>query len=79
MMDDKESVAEFERLAEVAYGAMYDVRPHHVKDCYDDARFYFSRAIDAARRAGLSDEVVRFSLRDQHVEYVYNSQFRGIG
>lgn len=78
-MSEQEFGAEFERLAEAAYAAMYDVRPYAVKDCYDDARSNFRRAIEAAQGGGLSDEVMRLTRRLEHVEDVYNNQFRGIG
>ena len=57
---------------------MYEARPHNVKDHYDDA-LYFSRAIEAAKQAGLTNEVTRLALRREHVESVYNNQFRGVG
>jgi hypothetical protein len=77
-MNGREAIG-FERLAEAAYAAMYDVRPHNVKDCYDDAQLYFSRAIEAAEIGGLADEATRLTRRREHVENVYNSQFRGVG
>ena len=78
-MNEQETVAECERLAEAAYAAMYDIRPHGVKDRYDDARVHFRRAIEAARSGGLDDEVARLTLRLEHIENVYNNQFRGVG
>jgi hypothetical protein len=78
-MNEREAVADFERLAEAAYAAMYDVLPHNVKDCYDDAQLYIGRAIEAAERGGLADEVVRLTRRAEHITDVYNSQFRGVG
>ena len=67
-------------MAEASYSATHEARPpHSVKDHYDDAQLYFSRAIEAAQRARLSDEVMRLRLRRQHVENVYNGQFRGVG
>jgi hypothetical protein len=58
--------------------AMYDVPPlRSVKDDYDNARLYFQRAIDEARRLGLSGEVARLTQRRDHVCAVYGSQFRG--
>jgi hypothetical protein len=62
-------------LAEAAYDRMYDAR--HPKDDYDDARRDFDAAIDEARRLGLDAEVARLTQRRDHVEAVYNSQFRG--
>jgi hypothetical protein len=68
-----------EKLAEAAYDAMYEARPHNVKDCFDDAHGYLSEAIAIANRAGLDDEVTRLTARRDHIVKVYNSQFRGIG
>ncbi len=67
-----------ERLAEAAYEAMYDAGPCVAKDCLDDARGLFAKAIDLARRAALADEVARLTARCDHIVSVYNSQFRGI-
>jgi hypothetical protein len=78
-MSERETIAELERMAEGSYSAMYEARPHNVKDHYDDAQLYFSRAIDAAQRARLSDEVARLTNRRDHIIAVYNSQFRGVG
>ena len=75
---DTAELARLERLAEQAYAAMYDVPPlRSVKDDYDNARRYFQRAIDEARRLGLSNEVARLTRRRDHVCAVYDSQFRG--
>ena len=76
-MAERDTIAEFERMAESSYSAMYEARPHNVKDHYDDAQLYLSRAIEAAQQAGLVDEVGRLVRRRDHVESVYNSQFRG--
>ena len=78
-MTERDTIAELERIAESSYTAMYEARPHNVKDHYDDAQLYFSRAIEAAQQAGLIDEVARLVRRRDHVESVYNSQFRGVG
>jgi hypothetical protein len=68
-----------EKLAEAAYDAMYEARPHNVKDCFDDAHGYLTEAIAIAKRAGLDDEVTRLTARRDHIVNVYNNQFRGIG
>ena len=78
-MNDQEAIAEFERLAESTYAAMYDVRVHGVKGLYDDTRLYFGRAIEAANAAGFTDFAARLTQRLQHVEAVYDSQFRNVG
>lgn len=69
----------YEQLGETAYENMYEARPYLVKDCYDDARSCFSKAIDAAKRAGLENEITRLTLRRDHIIKVYNHQFRGVG
>jgi hypothetical protein len=67
-----------EKRAEAAYDAMYDASSSMAKDCFDDARSSFAKAIDLAKRAGLEDEVTRLTTRRDHIVSVYNSQFRGI-
>ena len=78
-MTARKTLGELERMAEGSYSAMYEARPHNVKDHHEDAQLYFSRAIEAAQQAGLFDEVARLVCRREHVESVYNSQFRGVG
>ena len=67
-----------ERLAEAAYGAMYEARPSAAKDLFDDACGFFAEAIDLAKRAGLADEAARLAARRDHIVSVYDSQFRRI-
>jgi hypothetical protein len=67
-----------EKLAEASYDAMYEAKSYEVKDCFDDARSYFTRAIAMAKHAELDDEVARLTARLDHIVSVYNSQFRGI-
>jgi hypothetical protein len=75
---DTAELARLELLAEQAYAAMYDVPPlRSVKDDYDNARLYFQRAIDEAKRLGLPNDVARLTQRRDHVCCVYGSQFRG--
>jgi hypothetical protein len=78
-MSERETIAELERMAEGSHSAMYEARTHNVKDHYDDAQLYFSRAIEAAQQGGLSDHVTRLTNRCDHITAVYNSQFRGVG
>lgn len=66
----------YEKFAEAAYDAMYEANSYTVKDCFDDARGYFTKAIDIAKRAGLDDEVARLVARRDHIVSVYNTQFR---
>jgi hypothetical protein len=57
-------IARLEQLAEQAYAAMYDVPPlSSTKDDYDDARLYFQRSIEEARRLGLESEAARLTRR----------------
>ena len=79
VMTDQETIAEFERLAEMAYAAMYEGHTHGVKDLYYETRLYFCRAIEAAQGAGFTDVAARLARRLQHVEAVCNSQFRNVG
>ena len=78
-MNGLETVSEYEQKAEAAYTAMYEVRPHKVTDCFDDARLYFAKAIEAAQLAELPDVAARLAARLKSVEQVYNGQFRGVG
>ena len=78
-MNGLKTVSEYEQKAEAAYSAMYDVRPLNVKDCFDDARLYFAKAIEAAQLAELPDVAARLAARLKSVEQVYNGQFRGVG
>ena len=65
-----------EKLAEAAYEAVYEAMPYAVKDCFDDARSYFTRSIEMAKHAELIDEVARLTARLDHIVSVFNSQFR---
>ena len=78
-MNERETIAELERLAEAAYADMYDALPRDVKDCYDDALLYFGKAIEMAQQAGLTDEAARLTRRREQVTAVYDSQFRDVG
>jgi hypothetical protein len=68
-----------EALAEAAYDAMYEARLHGAKNRYEEARFHFDRAIEAAHRARLFEEAARLKRRRDHIGRVYNSQFRYSG
>ena len=68
-----------EALAEAAYDAMYEARLHGAKNRYEEARYHFDRAIEAAHRARLYDEAARLKRRRDHVGRVYNSPFRYSG
>ena len=79
MRGDTKEIAQHEALAEAAYDAMYDAQPHNVKDHYDDAALNFQRAIDMATALGLTGDAERLTKRRDHVEAVYNHQFRYVG
>jgi hypothetical protein len=72
-------VEKYERLGEGAYAAMYEAQPVMAKDCFDDARGYFFKAIEAAKRASFDEDVARLTRRLDHIVRVYNQQFRGVG
>lgn len=72
---ERSELDEWERRAEEAYSEMYEAR--RAKEPYEDACFAFARAVEAAQRLGLDDEVVRLNRRVEHIRAVYNSQFRG--
>ena len=67
------AIADYEARAEQAYADMYETR--YPAGEYGDLKDYFALAIDAARRAGLSDEVERLSKRLEHCIQVYRKQF----
>jgi hypothetical protein len=69
----------YEAQAEAACGAMYDERPPLAKDRYEDARLYFHRAIEMAKRANLNGAVTRLTARRDEIAQVYARQFRGVG
>lgn len=75
-MSDTKEIARFEALAEEAYTRMYDTRDHNVKDCFEDALYNLGRALDIAEMRGLTTDVTRLTKRRDHIQAVYNSQFR---
>jgi hypothetical protein len=77
MADDAaQTILELERLGDAEYDAMYEDAPHWVKTRHENAHRYFSKAVAAAEQAGLMDEVLRLSARRNHIDAVYNHQFR---
>ena len=78
-MSDAQEIARFEALAEEAYSAIYDVRASGVKDLYEDALYNLGRAIDIARMRGLQETIERLNKRREHIDSVYNRQFRHVG
>jgi len=72
---ERADLDEWERRAEEAYSEMYEAR--RAKEPYEDACFAFARAIEAAQRLGLDEEIDRLNRRVAHIRAVYNSQFRG--
>lgn len=76
---DRAELDRFEANAERAYDLLYDTPPlRSAKDAYDDARQAFGQAIKEADRLGLPDEAERLRERRDHVEAVWNHQFRGL-
>jgi hypothetical protein len=76
MKKKRAQLDQWERRAEEAYAEMYEAR--RAKEPYEDACFAFARAIEAAQRLGLDEEVARLHRRVAHISAVYNSQFRGL-
>ena len=72
---DRVELEKWERRAEAAYSEMYEAR--RAKEPYEDACFALARAIEAAQRLGLEEEVAWLKRLVEHVSAVYNSQFRG--
>jgi hypothetical protein len=68
-----------EALAEAAYDAMYEARLDGARNRFEEARQNFDRAIEAARRAHLSQEAARLTRRRDQVVRIFNSQFRYSG
>jgi hypothetical protein len=68
-----------EAFAEAAYEAMRDSRPQNARRRYEEARINFDRAIDAAQRARLHDEVARLKRRREHISQIYHGQMRYSG
>jgi hypothetical protein len=62
---------------EVAYDRMYDAHNYRdAKDALDDVSLNLHRAVEEAKRLGLSEEAERLSRRWDHCHAVWNSQFR---
>jgi len=72
---DIKRMKECEALAEQAYDAMYNTR--YPVGHYADLKDYFSDAIAAASRAGLTAEAERLRQRLEHCKQVYRRQFSG--
>lgn len=68
-----------EAFAEAAYEAMREARPQHARNKFEEARAHFDRAIEAAQRARLHDEVARLKRRRDQICQVYNGQMRYSG
>jgi len=62
--------------AEDAYARMYESK--RPKDDRDDALSFLSKAIGQATDLGLEKEAARLKERYEHIEAVFNSQFRWI-
>ena len=68
-----------EAFAEASYQAMRECRPQNARGRYQETRTHFDRAIDAAQRARLSDEVTRLKRRRDQISQIYNGQMRYSG
>ncbi len=68
-----------EAFAEAAYHAMRECRPQNARSRYEEARIQFERAIEAAQRARLADEVARLQRRRDQIGQIYNGQMRYSG
>lgn len=67
-------IAVFELLAEHAYARMYE--SSHPKDDRDDALYQLKMALGIARGLKLKEKEAELVARYQHIEAVFNSQFR---
>jgi len=74
--DARRQVADLEALAEKAYEEMYETR--FPAGCYSDLKECFTAAIEAARRAGFTEEAERLTERLDHCKQVYRSQFSSL-
>lgn len=68
-----------EAFAEAAYEAMREAHPAGARDRYDESREHFDRAIEAAHRARLGDEVARLKRRRDQIGQVFHGQMRYSG
>lgn len=73
-MSQESDLAKFTRLAEEAYGRMYD--SNYPKDDRDDALYYLGMAIDLAQALNLKEQEAALRARYEHISAVFNSQFR---
>lgn len=79
LQPERKEIARREALAEAAYDEMYDARLHRVKDCYEDAMGFLAEAIALAETARLQRTASRLKARRDHIDNVYNHQFRYVG
>lgn len=65
----------FARLAEHAYARMY--KSSHPKDERDDALYHLNMALRIARVLKLNEREAELRARYEHIDAVFNAQFRG--
>ena len=70
----KEDIAVFVFLAEGAYARMY--KSSHPKDERDEALYQLNMALRIARVLKLKEKEAELTERYEHIESVFNSQFR---
>ena len=78
-IDARVDMVRLEAFAEAAYEAMREAKLKGAKARYEEARFHFDRAIDAAHRARLYDEAARLKRRRDHIGQVYHGHVRYSG
>jgi hypothetical protein len=74
---DRSELDRLEAEGEAAYNRMYDAHNYRdAKDAWDDCSLDLYRAIEEAKRLGLTEDAERLSARWDHCHAVWNSQFR---
>jgi hypothetical protein len=75
--NDPGELARLEAEGEAAYDRMYNAHNYRdAKDAWDDCSLNLYRAIEEARRLGLTEAAKRLSARWDHCHAVWSSQFR---
>jgi hypothetical protein len=74
---DRSELDRLEAEGEAAYDRMYDAHNYRdAKDAWDDCSLNLYRAIEEAKRLGLTEDAERLSTPWDHCHAVWNSQFR---
>jgi hypothetical protein len=79
MNSSARDIASFKRRAEGASAAMRDAKGMIALYCYDDARFYITRAIEIAGAAGRDGLVARLRQQRDQIQTQYDVQLEGVG